>query len=290
MAIKIEMLRSFCAVAQSGSLSAAADRLGRTQSALSMTLKQLEDHLGKPLFAGERKNQLSPLGEQVYVLAATQVRQFDETLRTIDDVAKADHGLIRIVSVPSVAAMIFPQILEHMTNRFPDLKIEMRDTDSQQVLEALVLGKAEIGIASGLHALNGIEAETLFDDSFGLVCAADHPLNLQDPLPTIDEVVEGKFIRNALCDLIETPHFRSAADGVNVTIHNTHSLLSMIRTGNWVTVLPQSVVSFSPDAIAFRPIAGLPDKRRACLYVKKEPRFPRMVEECCRFIRSCDIG
>ena len=47
MAIKIEMLRCFCTVAQTGNLTEAADRLGRTQSAVSMTLKQFESHLGK---------------------------------------------------------------------------------------------------------------------------------------------------------------------------------------------------------------------------------------------------
>ncbi len=77
MSIKIEMLRCFCTVAQTGNLAEAADRLGRTQSAVSMTLKQLEDHLGKKLFEGERKTHLSPLGRQVFDLALKQVRQFD---------------------------------------------------------------------------------------------------------------------------------------------------------------------------------------------------------------------
>ena len=62
MTIKLELFRYFCAVAETGNLAEAADRLGRTQSALSMSLKQLEEHLGKKLFDGERKSQLSPLG------------------------------------------------------------------------------------------------------------------------------------------------------------------------------------------------------------------------------------
>ena len=55
------MLRCFCTVAQTGNLAEASNRLGRTQSALSMTLKQFEDHLGKKLFEGERKNRLTPM-------------------------------------------------------------------------------------------------------------------------------------------------------------------------------------------------------------------------------------
>jgi len=63
--VKIETLIYFCVVAESGNLADAADQLGRTQAALSMSIKQLEAQLGKKLFDGERKSQLSPLGEQV---------------------------------------------------------------------------------------------------------------------------------------------------------------------------------------------------------------------------------
>lgn len=287
MAIKIEMLRCFCTVAQTGTLAEAADRLGRTQSAVSMTLKQLEDHLGKKLFEGERKSTLSPLGEQVFDLASRQVRQFDETVQGIEAAAEASHGLIRIVSVPSIAVLLFPQVLEHMTGRFPGLKVELRDTDSLQVLDALTEGKAEIGIASGFHPLNGIRAVPLLEDHFGLVCAADHPLNTQAHPPKIADVVTGAFLRNALCDLIETPRFLDAIEAADVTIQNTHSLITMIQTGKWVTVLPQTVARFIPETTVFRPIADLPDKRQVYLYSREKSRFQDLTDECSAFILSC---
>ncbi len=120
MAIKIEMLLFFCTVAQTGNLVEAADRLGRTQSAVSMTLKQLEDHLDQKLFEGERKNRLSPLGEHVFEIALRQVRQFDQAVQNIEAAAQAEQGLVRIASVPSVGALIFPPLLKHMTRRFQE--------------------------------------------------------------------------------------------------------------------------------------------------------------------------
>lgn len=286
MAIKIEMLRCFCTVAQTGNLVEASDRLGRTQSAISMTLKQLEDHLGKKLFEGERKNRLSPLGEQVLELSLKQVRQFDQTVQSIEAAANASHGLMRIVSVPSVAALVFPAILDHMTSRFPGLKIELRDTDTQQVLDALTEGKADIGVASGYHPLNGIKAIPLFEDQFGLVCASDHFLITRPEPPTIADVVSAPFVRNALCDLIETPEFQSAIVDADVTIHNTHSLVTMVRTGAWVTVLPQLVANFIPETTAFRTISDLPDKRQVYLYVRERTRFRELTDECSAFVLS----
>ncbi|UWQ42345.1 LysR family transcriptional regulator [Leisingera aquaemixtae] len=290
MALKIEMLRAFCTVAQTGNLSEAANRLGRTQSAVSMTLKQMEDHLGKKLFEGERKNQLSPLGEQVFELAQKQVRHFDQTVQSIEMAAEATHGLIRIVSVPSVAALVFPAVLEHMTARFPGLKVELRDTDTQQVLDALAEGKADIGIASGYHPLNGVKAVPLFEDRFGLVCSADHPLLLQERPPAIADVTGPGFVRNALCGLIRNERFVEASSAADVTIHNTHSLITMVRTGKWVTVLPQTVARFMPETTAFRAIADLPDKREVYLYQRERSRFAALTEECSSFIQSCDLS
>ncbi|MEL7525260.1 MAG: LysR family transcriptional regulator [Pseudomonadota bacterium] len=290
MSIKIEMLRCFCTVAQTGSLAEAADRLGRTQSAISMTLRQLEDHLGKRLFEGERKNRLSPLGEQVFELSLRQVRQFEQTIRSIEAAADASQGLIRIVSVPSVAAILFPSVLEHMTRTFPGVKVELRDTDTQQVLDALAQGKADIGIASGQHPLNGVTSTPLFEDRFGLVCAADHPLMSRTEPPRIADIASAPFIRNALCDLIRTPSLVDAIQNTEVTIHNTHSLITMVRTGRWVTVLPETVARFIPDTTAFRPISDLPDKREVCLYVRQRTRFRELTHECADFILQTELG
>ncbi|WP_170763629.1 LysR family transcriptional regulator [Ruegeria lacuscaerulensis] len=284
MAIKIETLRCFCTVAQTGNLVEAADRLGRTQSAVSMTLKQFEDHLGKKLFEGERKNRLSHLGQQVFEIALKQVRQFDQSVLNIEAAANAEHGLLRIVSVPSVAALVFPKVLAHMTRRFPGLKIELRDTDTQQVLDALVEGKADIGLASGHHALNGVRAIPLFEDRFGLVCASEHHLITRPAAPTLEDVGEVPFIRNALCDLIQSPRFHETIAAADVTVHNTHSLITMVRTGDWVTVLPQTVAEFIPEATAFRPIADLTDRRQVYLYVSERSRFQSLADEAAEYI------
>lgn len=288
--IKIEMLRCFCTVAQTGSLAEAADRLGRTQSAVSMTLKQLEGHLGRNLFQGERKNALSSFGEQVFDLALKQVRQFDQTVQNIQAAARTERGLIRIVSVPSVGALIYPPLLDHMTRHHPGLRIELRDTDSQQVLDAVAEDRADIGIASGQYKLNGVRTLPLFEDQFGLVAAAGHPLISRNAAPTLADISATPLIRNALWDLIETPHFKASTQASSIAIQNTHSLITMVQTGQWVTVLPRTTTRFGPDSIVFRRISDLPDKRQVFLYVRERVRFPALTEACTAFILEQQLG
>lgn len=288
MSIKLETLRTFCTVAQTGNLAEAANRLGRTQSAVSMTLKHFEEHLGRKLFQGERKAQLSALGEQVFEQAVKQVREYDETIQGIESAAQSRHGQIRIASVPSVAAVVFPAVTDHMTRRFPGLKIELRDTHTAQILDALLTGRADIGIASGRHALNGVEAIPLFCDQFGLISSAEHPLALSPQQPTLEDVVTPRFVRNALCDLIQTPAFLEAVTKSDVTIQNTLSLIAMVQTGGWVTILPQTVTRFLPDGTVFRPIADLPDQRDVYLYIRTRTAHATITQDCAEFIQSRD--
>ena len=92
MAIKIDMLRCFQAVAGQGSLAAAATALGRTPSAVSMMLKQFEDHIGAPLFETTRKARLTPLGALILAEAQRELGHFDRTIQAIEGLSQAKLG------------------------------------------------------------------------------------------------------------------------------------------------------------------------------------------------------
>ena len=289
MAIKIEMLRCFSVVAQTGNLADAAMRLGRTQSALSMTLKQLEEHLGQRLFEGERKSNLTPIGEEIFELARQQLRRFDETVDAIESTANAPLGLLRAASVPSVASLVFPSAIEELVQRHPGVKVELRDADTERVVDALLRGQVDLGVASGRHTLNGIRQEPLFEDSFGLLCAPDHALALTETLPTISDIVESGFVNNNLCNLIEPPDIRAELSAANVTVHNTLSLISMVRSGKWVTILPEAVVRIMTDQLAFRQIHGLTARRSVTLLTRERSRQGTLIEELGQIVRRFEF-
>ena len=279
MSIKIEMLRCFSATAQAGNLTDAAARLGRTQSALSMTLKQLEDHLGQPLFESGRKNRLTALGKEVFALAQQQLRQYDETIAAIEATARAPRGLLRIASIPSVASLVYPTAVAALIRRHPGLQIDLRDTDTDQVIDALLRGQADLGIASGEPVLNGISRSTLFEDAFGLVCARDHPLATDANDPGIEDLLEVGFLLNNLCRQIRTPAIRDALPSAQVSVHNTLSLIGMVRTGRWVTLLPQTVIRILPGQLAFRHVRGLSDTRLVSVLIRDRTPAPQLAQD-----------
>ncbi|AZV77461.1 LysR family transcriptional regulator [Parasedimentitalea marina] len=286
MAIKIEMLRCFNAVAEAGNLADAATRLGRTQSALSMTLKQLEDHLGQRLFVSDRKSQLTPVGQQIFELARTELRQFDDTLKAIQAAAVAPQGLVRVASVPSVAGLMFPSMVQTFRAVCPGTKIELRDTDSQQVIDALSRGKADIGIASNDHTVNGIQQTSLFSDRFGLICSPRHPLALRSGPVTLSDVISSQFIKNDLCLSIESETFQEMTSHADLSARNTLSLISMVRSDEWVTILPKAVLHIAPSDLVFREISDLTSRRQVNLLLREKSPFQHYAEKLASVILS----
>lgn len=278
MAIKIEMLRCFCEVARAGNLSDAADRLGRTQSAVSMTLKQLETHLGSPLFEGERKTRLTPLGKQVLSLGQSQIKQFDSTILAIETSAKAPNGILRISAVPSVATQVFPRIVEYANVTYPGLKVELRDADTDQVLESLDNGWADIGIASAKQEISGVSSGHLFSDPYGLVFADHHPLAQGTGPIAPDQVFAQPFLYNALCNQLTSSTIQPFLRDLDITVHTTQSLLAMLCENDWVTILPRSVIKLVPKKLAFRKIEGLNDHRQVYVYVREQTFSQRIIE------------
>ena len=193
-----------------------------------------------------------------------------------------------MASVPSVAGLVFPRAVKTFADRHPGMKIEMRDADSGQVIDALIRGQADIGIASTRLAVNGVRRTPLFSDRFGLVCAPSHPLARREAPPTIREAVSSGFIANDLCRSIKAPGFQEAIAEAALSARNTLSLIAMVRSGAWVTVLPQAVVHIAPSDVVFREIADLPDRRRVDLLIREKGPFARLAEEFGEIIAGTD--
>ena len=262
MAIKIDMLRCFAAVATSGNLADAANRLGRTPSAVSMMLKQFEEHLGAPLFESERKSRLTPLGAFALDQAVRELDHFERTVAAIQHFSHAKSGYVRVAAVPSVAEAILPAVVRDFLRDHPGVQIDIRDMDSAGVLRELEKERVDLGFASAAGVGAEIVREELFSDAFGVVCRPDHPLT--QALRPIDwtQLDGGSFIGNGICRHIADERFQMIFSGSRLMVRNTTSLLAMVRAGIGVTVLPRLAVDPAEKRLAFLPVADPAARRR----------------------------
>lgn len=254
------MLRCFAVVARSGNLVDAADKLGRTPSAVSMSLKQLEAHLGAPLFESERKSKLTALGQFALDEAMLELDHFDRTIAAIQSFARSESGYVRVAAVPSVAEAILPDVVRDFVRDRPKVQIDIRDMDSEAVLRELEKERVDLGLATGSSA--GIESDPLFSDSFGVVCRADHPLADIDPPLDWKTLENWPFIANGICARIEHETFQGIFGGSQLMVRNTTSLLALVRAGVGVTVLPRIALANSESELVFLPVSDPAARRR----------------------------
>ena len=260
--MKIEALRCFATVARCGNLADAAEQLGRTPSAVSMMLKQFEQHLGAPLFESERKSKLTELGAFALEESMRELDHFERTVAAIEGFARSEAGIVRVAAVPSVAEAILPRVVRDFLLAQPGVWIDISDMDSAAILRELERERVDLGFATGIGARGGIERTILFSDAFGVVCPTDHPLTAVGDSLDWQALEPWPFIANGLCSHIADEGFQRIFAGSRLMVRNTTSLLAMVRAGVGVTVLPRLAVSRMEREVRFLPVADPAARRR----------------------------
>ncbi|SLN32390.1 HTH-type transcriptional regulator CynR [Roseovarius litorisediminis] len=289
MAIKIEMLRCFRAVAEHGSLADAAATLGRTPSAVSMMLRQFEDHVGAPLFETARKSRLTPLGELVQIEANRELAHFERTVSAIEGLSQARLGHVRIAVTPSVAQTVMPPILRQYMEKHPGVRIDMMDTNSATVHRELMAERADIGLASLGH-MPGFDRQPLFTDAFGVVCPVDHPLARDWSRLTWADLDGINFIANGLCDFIRDENFAPILKASHLMVHNTASILSLVRAGVGVTILPELAVLPEFTDLAFLPLVDSTARREVWMVTQPGHMLTPAARALANAIRATNIS
>jgi DNA-binding transcriptional LysR family regulator len=141
--LDLDQLQSFCAIADCGSFTEAARRLNKTQSAVSMQIKRLEERLGQPLLTRDgRSVTLTKHGDEVYALARRMLRTNAEIM---DMFADGDlKGSIRFGVPDDYAVKLLPVILSSFQKTHPKIVVDVRCQPSEELLEGMRTGKYDL--------------------------------------------------------------------------------------------------------------------------------------------------
>lgn len=272
MRYSLSHLRVFTTVADLGSLTEAAEKLGRTPSTVSMALKAFEEEVGVPLFETERKNRLSKTGVFIQSQARDVIAHYERATASMKAFARNQTGRVDLACVPSVAISILPDVLLNFRKRYPGVEIDVRDADSRSVVEAVETGKVGFGVASIRSAHPEIQFEPLFEDALGIVCRSDDPI-VAGPSPIDWTAVRDRtFIGNGISGQIESPEISEIANGAPVVVYNVLSLLALVRAGLGITILPRLSIPASEKDVSFVPIHDTAARRSVGLITRSIER------------------
>ena len=197
--LEIDLLRSFVAVASCRNFTQAAQVIGRSQSAVSLQIKRLEEVVGKHLFARTRQSvTITHTGEILLVYANRILAANDEALSHI--LRPEAEGLVRIGAPDDYATYLLPPILSAISRDHPLLRVEMTCENSSDLLPTLEAGELDIVIAT--HAPTSVAGQVARYEPLHWVASADY---LDDPDQPLSLVLfpAGCVCRNIALDALK---------------------------------------------------------------------------------------
>lgn len=257
--LKITQLRHFVWVAELKGFHAAAEKAHRTQPAISLSIKDLENKLGEPLFekrnAKSTNSELTPFGQHFMPQAKELIAHHDRIAKDMTLMAEHKTGHLRLASVPSIASRMLPEILSSFVENAPNLHISFYDDNAGAVLQMVENQEVDFGIASLWHEEehNDKTFIPIWEDNVGVVCRTDHPLAAYDELHW-EQLREHRLISNGTSRLLQDSEAEPLLGHSQFYISNMISLVAMLEAGMGVTTLPWFAFPQESTKLKFIPL------------------------------------
>jgi LysR family hydrogen peroxide-inducible transcriptional activator len=242
--LSLKQLRYFDAVARTRHFGRAADLCAVTQPALSMQVQELEKELGVKLI--ERRRGGVMLTEAGREIAGRAARVLADT-RDIIDVARRQgdllSGPLHLGVIPSIAPYVLPTLLPLVRDRFPDLNLHLRETQTHQLLRELSEGSLDLLLLALPVEAPDIETVALLTDRFLLAMPRSrqirHGIRATPDLLEEDRLLlleEGHCLRDqalSFCNLRRVDNIDTFGAS------NLSTIVQMVANGLGMTLLPE---------------------------------------------------
>ncbi len=232
-----DLLRTFVAIVDAGGFTQAAKQVHRTQSAVSMQVRRLEETLGRALFQRDGRGvQLAPDGEALLGYARRLLKLHDEAVATL---SRPDlFGLVRIGTPDDYVDRFLPEILARFARAFPRVQVEVNCETSVNLHRLLAEERLDLAVVTAGCTPGGETGEVLRREPIVWATAERHLAHELEPLP-LALFQSGCLFRDwalASLDGIGRPY------RIAYTSASFSSILAAVRAGLAVSALCRSVL------------------------------------------------
>lgn len=277
--LDLPALRAFVAVADAGSITAAAERVARSQAAVSMQITKLERSLGKPLLERlPRGVALTDAGEQLLSYARRMVRLEYEALGAVRQPRL--KGTVRIGTPDDYAHCFLPGVLARFAEVEPDVAIEVHCQNSSLLYEELRQGNLDLALIT--HTAAGAGGEVVHTEPVVFATVGGADLHRRSPLP-LALWLPGCPLRGLALRALDTAGIDYR---VAYTSPSNAGLQAAVLSGLAVGVMARSTLT--PDMIVLDRRQGLPPVGEIQLeLLQREARGDTLVGSLGDHIRDC---
>lgn len=235
-ALDIDQLRTFLAIAELGSFTKAGEAVHKTQSAVSMQMRRLEERVGQPIFIKDgRQSRLTEDGQRLVEYARRMILLNDETLSAFSGHKEVGH--IKLGVPDDYADRLLPQVLAAFNRLNPSIEVLVECAASSRLTVAIREGALDVAITTS-HETSGLRGEIIRREPLYWVTSTQHCAHAQD--------VVRLALGPATCDWrrisMEALDRIGRRYRVSYTSSSAAALVGAVQAGLAVTVFPESAI------------------------------------------------
>lgn len=270
-------LRSLLAVADTGAITEAAERIGISQPALSRRLQHLEDYMGAELLARGRKGaELTEMGRIVEAEARLLVERFDQLREQVSAHQRLEGGTVRIGGGATAVSFVLPEAIAGFQEAHPGIRFQLKEAGSSEVAGDVISGRLELGLVTLPVQTRELVVRPLINDRIVLVARRDHPLAARGQVD-IAELSGLTFVGfeagSAIRQIIDAA-LREAGVEMNVVmeLRSIPAILRMVATTGYLAFVSQLGVE-SQTEVKGVPVQGLRIERTLAVITRRGSRL-----------------
>lgn len=284
--INISQLEYLLAVATHRHFGKAAKACHVTQPTLSMQIQKLEEELGVVIFDRSKKPILpTEAGEALLAQARLVVSEF----KKLHVMAKHREGVVagdfHLAIIPTLSTYVIPLVLESFANSYPQVKLHIREMQTDHLIDALEREEIDGGILATPLGVTGIKEEVLFYEPFYLYVHKSHPLAKVKQVRESDVdgkelwlLEEGHCFRNQVARFCGMRGRKGVLPNVRFESGSLETLKRLVERHIGYTLVPYlAVMTETPDeaeAVVVPFVKPIPAREVSLVYRREQLKQP----------------
>lgn len=265
-------LEHFLAVAEEGSFTRAAERVYRTQPAVSQSIKKLEEDIGVPLFARDMPElTLTQAGSALVDYARRMLKLRDEAKRQVGELHSLSTGHLMIAAYESAAVYLLPGPLRRYFRQFPGIKVGIYRSRLEEIPRQVMDREIDVGFVKDEPVFHGLKSVAVYSDDMILIASPRHPLTLRARVQVRDLGHE-PFVVHHLCSSTEQKVLRLfEAHGtrchIAAELWSFENVKQFVQQDIGLAIVPRVTVlqELAAGTLAAIPVEGLDMSRRTLM-------------------------
>ncbi len=265
--LSVPRLRVLKEVAYRGSVSAAAEALSYTQSAVSQQIAALEAEAGIALLERHPRGvTLTAAGQTLVAHAEGVLAGLDAAEEALAAIAGLRGGSLRVASFPTAGATLMPLAVATFSESYPDVELSLVEAEPEQIAPLLRAGEVDLALLFEFEQetlqLAGATRVALFSDPMHLALPREHPL-AESKRVRLEQLSEDAWVqtsRGSACarHVLRTCRGRGFEPRVSFESDDYQTVQGLVAAGVGVALIPELALSVVREDIVIRSLSPAP--------------------------------